>query len=85
MFLAFAASRKFFMFSSCSPWSFRENCFEIIFFNKLSHFPLKTSYSVSDTKGETSKLIEFATSFKGCVRFVFILEWYLMGMRFKDE
>ena len=45
---------------------------------KFHHLSLKTVYSIGDPEGQVGELIEIASSFKGCVRLVFFLEWHLM-------
>lgn len=49
---------------------------KIILIYKLHHLSLKTGIGVPE--GQASELIEIASSFKGCVRLVFIFEWHLM-------
>ena len=56
----------------------RKGCFEIILFYKLHHLSLEASYTVCDAEGQTSKLIKVFTSFKGCVRLIFIFGRHLM-------
>ena len=56
----------------------KKDCFEIILFYKLHHLSLEASYTVCDAEGQTSKLIKVVTSFKGCVRLIFIFGRHLM-------
>ena len=51
---------------------------KIILIYKLHHLSLKTGNSISDPEGQAGELIEIASSFKGCVRLIFILERHLM-------
>ena len=63
----------------------REACLKIILIYKLHHLSLKTGYAIGDPKGQAGELIEIASSFKRCVRLVFIFEWHLMICNFEDQ
>lgn len=56
----------------------REARHKIILICKLHHLSLKTGNSVTDPERQTGELIEIASSFKCCVRLVFIVELHLM-------
>ena len=53
---------------------------------KLHHLSLsKQATPLVTPEGQEGELIEIASSFKGCVRLVFLLEWHLDDMHFKDQ
>lgn len=56
----------------------REARLKIILIYKLRHLSLETGYAIGDPEGQAGELIEIASSFKGCVRLVFVLKWHLM-------
>ena len=56
----------------------REARLKMILIYKLHHLSLETGYAIGDPEGQAGDLIEIASSFKGCVRLVFIFEWHLM-------
>ena len=56
----------------------REAGLKIILIDKLHHLSLKTGYAIGDPEGQAGELIEISSSFKRCIRLVFILEWHLM-------
>ena len=63
----------------------REHRFEILFLHKFHNFPLEAGYSICHTKGQSCELVKAISSFKSCLRFVFVSKRYLIIGTFKFD